>query len=191
MHSTDDFTLLFIHGWTASSNSDFYPPLKKELDALQKNYIIPDLPGGKYPHANEWLDTIHKAVEHVQQPLVIVGHSLGTRAALLYIEKYRPRVRALFLIAAFANRLENAKRRGGEVYPDFFEHHIDIGKVKSCIQSSYVLHSKDDHSIPLEQGREIATDLGATLIVTENRDHFSDPKNAPYILSVLREKAQF
>lgn len=191
MQPTEDYTLLFIHGWTASSTTDFYPPLKKELETLKKNYIIPNLPGGKYPHAHEWLDTIHKAVEHVKQPLVIIGHSLGTRAALLYIEKYMPNVRALYLIAAFANRLENAKRRGGEVYPDFFDHLIDMKKVRSCVQSSYVLHSKDDHSIPLEQGSEIAKDLGATLIVAENRDHFSDPSNAPYILSVLRDTLYF
>jgi predicted alpha/beta hydrolase family esterase len=191
MHKKEDYTLLFIHGWTASSDSDFYPPLKKELDALGKKYIIPDLPGGRYPHAEEWLSVIHESVKHETGPLVIVGHSLGTRAALLYIERYQPQVRALFLIAAFANRLENAKRRGGEVYPDFFTHMVDINKVKSCISESYVLHSKDDHSIPLEQGAEIALDLGSHLIVAENRDHFSDPKNAPYILSVLREKLQF
>lgn len=191
MHTEKDPILLFIHGWTASSDTDFYPPLKTELDALGKRYIIPDLPGGRYPHANEWLSVIHESVKRETGPFVIVGHSLGTRAALLYIERYMPQVRALFLIAAFANRLENAKRRGGEVYPDFFTHLVDIGKIKSCVQESYVLHSRDDHSIPLEQGTEIANDLGARLIVQEDRDHFSDPRNAPYILSVLREKLQF
>lgn len=188
---TEDYTILFIHGWTASSHTDFYPPIRKELDALGKEYVIPDLPGGKHPHADEWLSIIHESVKHVKKPLVIVGHSLGTRAALLYIERYRPQVHALFLIAAFANRLENAQRRGGDAYPDFFEHLVDMEKVKPCIARSYVLHSKDDHSIPLEQGREISHDLGATLIVAENRDHFSDQSNAPYILSVLKDTLHF
>jgi len=119
-----------------------------------------------------------------------VGHSLGTRAALLFIEKYELKVESLFLIAAFANRLENAERKNG-AYSDFFMHKIDTEKIKLLVKRSYVLHSKDDTSIPFEQGEEIANDIDAELIVSENRDHFDKPANALYILKVLKEKIMF
>ena len=186
-----DFKLLFIHGYVATDQTDFYPALSKELDKFGIDYVVPNLPGGKHPHANEWLTVIHEAIKDNKKPLIMVGHSLGTRATLLYIEKYQPQVEKVFLIAAFANRPENAQRNGGKTYPDFFTHKIDIEKVKSHVHSFYVLHSHDDSSISFEQGDEIAKDLDAQLIPFEDRDHFSEPENMPYILRVLREKIGF
>ncbi len=185
------FKILFIHGWTASSKTDFYASLTPLLDTAGIDYVIPDLPGGKYPQAKVWLQRIHETIKNNKKPLIIVGHSLGTRAAQLYIEKYQQKVDYLFLIAAFADRLENAKRRGGDAYPDFFMHKIDMDKVKRMVTHPYILHSKDDSSIPFMQAEEIAQDLSAELIVSEDRNHFSNPTNAPYIFSVLKEKIGF
>lgn len=184
------FKILFIHGYTASSLADYYPPLTLELEKYRVDFSIPDLPGGKYPQAKVWLTKLHETLLRNTKPLIIVGHSLGTRAALLLIEKYDLKVEKLFLIAAFANRLENAKRRNG-VYSDFFMHKIDTQKIKELVTNSYTLHSKDDSSIPFEQGEEIAKDIGAEFIISEDRDHFSSSSNAPYIFSVLKEKIGF
>lgn len=188
--SYPDFKILFIHGYTASSKADFYPALSVLLDKAHIDYAIPDLPGEKYPHAHIWLEKLHESIKNSTKPLIIVGHSLGTRTALLYIEKYLPKVKHLFLIAAFANRLENAKRRD-EVYSDFFENMVDVTKIKSVVEHSYVLHSNDDHSIPIEQGREIAHELDAEIIVSTDRDHYCESSNAPYIFSLLKEKIGF
>ncbi len=46
-----NFKMHFIHGYTASSQADFYPILSKELDKVGLDYVIPDLPGNKYPQA--------------------------------------------------------------------------------------------------------------------------------------------
>lgn len=185
-----EFKILFIHGYTATSQTDFYPALSAELEKIGIDYSIPNLPGGRYPQSKVWLQILHEKLTRNTKPLIIVGHSLGTRAALLFIDKYRLPVEHLFLIAPFANRIENGMRKQG-VYSDFFMRVIDIAEIKPLIKHSYVLHSKDDSSIAFEQGEEIARDIGAELIVSEDHDHFSDPSNAPYILSVLKDKIGF
>lgn len=53
------------------------------------------------------------------------------------------------------------------------------------------MHSRDDSSIPYEQGVSIAKDLNAELITYEKRDHFSNPDNAPFILKALRKELNF
>lgn len=186
-----NFKIIFVHGFTASSKADWYPSITPKLKKLGIDFFVPDLPGGKHPHAEEWLAVIKKEVKKTKKPLVLVGHSLGSRAVLLYLEKYKPQVKLVLLIAAFANRLENAKRRGGETYPDFFEHKIDISKIKTLSDKFIILHSKDDDSIPYEQGKEIAKDLNAELITFADRKHFFKPENAPYILEVLRKELNF
>lgn len=185
-----DFKIIFIHGWTASHLAGWYPNLTKELDNLGIEYAVPDLPGGEHPHAKEWLDILHEIITQTHKPLVFVGHSLGSRTALLYLEKYQLKVEKVFLIAAFANRVENAERRE-RAYADFFEHKIAIETIRPFVGKFIVMHSKDDSSIPYEQGVEIANDLDAKLVTYENRDHFSEPECAPFVLEELRKELDF
>lgn len=188
---TSDFKIVFVHGYTASHLADWYPNISKELTKLGVDFAVPDLPGDEHPHASEWLDVIHKTVLESPKPLVLVGHSLGTRAVLLYLEKYKTNVEKVFLVAAFNNSTENAKRRDGETYPDFFEYPIDLEKIKPLAKEFIVIHSKDDSSINYSQGVEIAKNLGAKLITFENRDHMFKPENAPLILKILRDELNF
>ncbi len=185
-----DVTIVFIHGYTASHLADWYPTISPKLDALGIPYVIPDLPGNEHPHASEWLATLHTAISTIRTPIVLVGHSLGSRAALLYLEKYRPNVKTVLLIAAFNNNTANGKRNEGKSYPDFFDHTIDLTTLTPLVGEFVVMHSKDDDSIPYAQGVEIAKDLHADLVTYEDRSHFSAPENAPYILKELRKKVR-
>lgn len=187
-----DFRIVFVHGYTASSGADWYPNVSRKLDRLGIDCCVPDFPGGRYPHAHEWLSVLHREVKKSEKPLIFVGHSLGTRAVLLYLEKYKVAVEKVFLIAAFANKTENANRHDdGRSYEDFFEHEIDIETIKSLVDSFVVMHSRDDRSIEYEQGVELAQDLGAKMVTYENRDHFSAPENGSIVLEVLRRELDF
>lgn len=187
-----NFRIVFIHGYTSSHVTDWYPAVSIELNKHHIDFAIPVLPGDTLPHANEWLETLHTEISKSNKPLILVGHSLGTRAALLYLEKYKPKnVQLVILIAAFANMLENGQRNDGETYPDFFEHVINIEEIKKLAKKFIVIHSKDDSSIPFEQGAAIANDLNAKLIPYEDRDHFSNPKNAQFILQELQKELHF
>ena len=186
-----DFKIVFVHGYTASHLADWYPNISKELDALGVDYVVPDLPGGTRPHSKEWLKVIDREVKLAGKPVVVVGHSLGSRAVLLYLDQYKTPVKAVFLIAAFANWIENAERRGGEAYPDFFEYKLDIEAIKRLCGHFVVVHSKDDDSIDYKQGEEIAKDLGAKLVTTEGRGHLSASVNAPFVLEQLQLELNF
>ncbi len=186
-----DYKIVFIHGYTASSKVNWYPEMVHLLSAKGIECVVPDLPGGKYPHIHEWLEGVHLAVGDTTKPLVLVGHSLGTRALLLYLEKFQPHVKAAFLVAAFNNDTANGLRYDGESYPDFFAYKIDLRKVIPLVDTFVVIHSKDDSSIPYTQGVEMAEDLGAELRTYEDRDHFSAPENAAIIFSELERVLDF
>lgn len=186
----NDFKIFFIHGYTASSKTDWYPQIAEELKKLNIDFEIPDLPGGEHPHAKDWLKKLHDSVKKTDKPIVLVGHSLGTRTALLFLEKYEMPVKAVFLVAAFSNSLENATAFPDEDYPDFFTHQIDINKVKALSEKFVILHSKDD-PLPFEQGVEISKELGGKLIAYENKGHFSGPENSNEILRIIRQELNF
>jgi len=184
----NNFRIVFVHGYTASSKADWYPDLSPKLKDLGIDFSVPDLSGGDYPHAGKWLEEIDQAVTRSEKPLILVGHSLGTRAVLLYLEKYQKRAEKVFLIAAFANKLENAKRGGGKKFPDFFDHLINLEKIKTLVGKFIVIHSEDDPSISYRQGKELAGQLNARLISYPDRGHFYKPENAPIVLDILRNE---
>lgn len=177
--------IIFAHGYTASATSDWYPEICTELRALKIAYAIPNLPGDTHPHATDWIEALHAEIEKAKEPPIVVGHSLGTRALLLTLEKYPTKLKAMILVAPLANTTENAKRRN-EAYPDFFDHVIDMKKIQDATPNRIILHSIDDDSVPYRQGQEVTRDLGGHLLTYNGKGHFTEAENYIYILDVIK-----
>ena len=178
--------IIFIHGYEASSKVNFYPEISKMLEAEGIEYSVPDLPGGKNPKAEEWLAIIDQEVKRSDKPVVLVGHSLGTRAIQLFLDKHEPKnVDTVLMIAAFNNDCEKNRLVKDEHFENFWQYPVDIEKVKRSASHFIVMHSKDDHSIPYAQGVEISEALNAKLLTYQDRGHFNHPSNAEEIYKVI------
>lgn len=181
------FKIIFVHGYTASSEVNWYPTLRPKLDALGIEYAIPDLPGHKHPHSQDWIQIIHQEVNKSDKSVVLVGHSLGTRAILLYLDQFKTQVEAVLLVAPLSDEIKNADRKGGQAYPDFFEYQIDLTKVKAFSKRWLILHSTDDHSLPYHQhGLQLSQEMDVPLQTFQDREHFIQPDNAPFVFEALR-----
>ena len=178
--------VIFVHGYTASSKVNWYPNISKELDKLGVDYSIPDFPGGEHPKNKDWLEIIDREVKATDKPIVLVGHSLGTRAILLHLEKTQQKVDTAILIAPPGNKSEKWKKYSEGGVADFFEYNINLEKLTELVHTFIVVHSRDDSSVPYEEGVDIANALNAKLITYEDRDHMSAPENATYVLEVLK-----
>ena len=148
--------VIIVHGYTSSPNKKKYKILSRELSNLGIDYSIPALPGGDFPHSREWLEIIGREVKDSKGPVVLVGHSLGTRAILLYLDKFEVKVDKVILIAALNNNEKENSRRRDKGYVDFFEYVIDINKIKERANKFVVIHLKDDDVVDCAQGVEIA-----------------------------------
>ena len=182
--------VIFIHGYTSSPKKKKYRFIAEEFDKSGVEYSIPALPGGENPHSSKWLEIIDNEVASSKKPVVLVGHSLGTRAALLYLDKLGKKVDSVILFAAFDNNYVANRRRKDKHYSDFFDYSIDIQKIKKLAKKFIVVHSKDDDSIDYAQGERISKELGAQLITYEHMGHFSGEErakeNAKVFLDVVK-----
>lgn len=179
--------IIFVHGYTATPKEDFYPALRPLLDQEGIEYLMPLLPGGYHPHSKDWLDVIDDEVQRAgDAPLILVGHSLGARAVLLYLDLFHTAVDAVILVAAFNNDYELNRTRRDEYYADFFEHPVDTELIKTLAKKIIVLHSTDDESIPVSQGQEIAKQLDADLVRVEGHNHFTDAADAAPIFEQIK-----
>lgn len=182
--------VIIIHGYTSSPKKKKYQIIAKELDKLDIEYSIPIFPGKEHPHSKEWLEIIDKEVKSTNKPIVLVGHSLGTRVALLYLDKYEKKVDTVILIAAFNNNYKENRKRRDEHYADFFDYALDIEKIKKLANKFIVIHSKNDDSIDYQQAVDISNELGIKLITHTNMGHFSgeegSEKNAQYFVKLIK-----
>lgn len=170
------YTIIDIPGYNHNSESMWHPDFRKYITESGSEVITLNLPGGKYPVFREWYPIIEQAVSEANNPVILVGHSLGTRAILLFLEQTKQTVQNILLIAPFDNSLSNSNFRDGN-YANFFEHLIDIKQVKSKIKGEIkVIGSEDDVNIPYIQANNIARDLGGELITIPNSGHFLDVK---------------
>lgn len=54
------------------------------------------------------------------------------------------------------------------------------------------MHSRDDHSLDYKQhGLALSKEMNVELLTYEDRDHFSEPRNAPLIYQVLEDRLKF
>jgi len=170
--------VILIHGYTSSPKNKKYQIISQELNKLRVDYSIPAFPGGEYPHSEKWLEIINKEVKNTTKSVILVGHSLGTRAALLYLDKFEQKVDTVILIAAFNNNFKKNRKIRDENYADFFDYALDIKKVKKLANRFIVVHSKDDDSIDYQQGVEISNELEAELMTYEDMGHFCGEERA-------------
>ena len=182
--------VILIHGYTSSPTRKKYQIISRELAKLKVEYAILSMPGDEHPHSKEWIEIIHNEVKKSDKPVVLVGHSLGTRAILLYLDTYHQRVDSVILFGAFNNDAESNQKRQGGNYADFFEYRLDVTKIKKLAVQFIVVHSKDDDRIDYQQGVEISKELNAQLVTYEHAEHFSGEEraeeNAKIFLEVIK-----
>lgn len=178
------YTIIDIPGYNHNSESIWHPEFRKYITESGSEAITLNLPGGKHPVFKEWYPIIEQAVSEANNPIILVGHSLGTRAVLLFLEQNTHTIENIVLIAPFDNSLTNSNFRNGN-YANFFEHLIDINQVKSKIKGEIkVIGSEDDVNIPYIQAQNIARDLSAELITIPNSGHFLDSKWAKLLSEI-------
>ena len=116
--------ILFLHGFTGSSNDwkFIYPHLTSEFFP-----IAIDLPGHgkttapndlKYFSTESYVEVINQVANYFDiGKIIIVGYSMGGRAALQFANKYPERIKALILESSTAG-IENQKERVSRVRID-------------------------------------------------------------------------
>lgn len=164
--------IIIIHGYESSPEHHKYQLIARELKKLGVEFVIPQFPGGKHPKSPEWLKIIDQEVKAANKPVVLVGHSLGTKAILLYLDQFEQKIDSVILIATFNNEVENNKKIADGNLESFFEYPLDVKKIRGLVNKFVVVHSKDDQLIPYQQAFNISQDLKAELITYDNKGHF-------------------
>src|SRR3989338_10766817 len=166
---------IIIHGVYANPEANWFPWLKKELEARSYEAIVPKFPTPLDQSLESWLRIFSGCENKINEETVLIGHSLGVAFILNYLEKANKKVKAAILAAGFHKPLGI---QYDEINKTFVDRQFDWEKIKSCCGKFIVFASDNDEYIPLEMGQELAQKLNAEFNVVHEGGHLN--KKAGY-----------
>jgi len=159
---------VIVHGWGGSPEDGWAPWLRGKLEERGFSVSVPRLPDTHNPEMGAWVRCLSEAVGSPDEDLYFVGHSLGNITIFRYLETLEgtEKVGGAVLVAALIES-EKPKIR------QFFEAPIEWDRIRGACHRFVAINSDDDPHVPLSHGEAIRENLGAELIVQENKGHFS------------------
>ncbi|MFZ5364057.1 MAG: class I tRNA ligase family protein, partial [Patescibacteria group bacterium] len=183
--------VLLIHGFEGSGEGNWLPWLKKELEARGFEVYNPTMTTSEHPTVESWMKELMPFMEKLGEGDIIVGHSLGSKAALHLIEKTKKKIGHLFLIASAVGTVEERdwekfrKEWNGsdiDALKEFWHAPINWGAADKFVQNKNIVLSDDDPYIKKETHKDLPT--GWFYELWSGFGHFQD-KQIPELLDLI------
>lgn len=170
--------VFIFHGTEGYPEENWFPWLKEKLEARGCNVIVPQFPTPPVVPAKiaEWFEVIKGYEQYINEDTILIGHSLGGIFALRVLEQLKHTVKAVFLtgtpigVKPILNYDRDSSFSGFE---------FDWQNIKNKAKHFDVFHSDNDPFVSLENGEQLAKELGVELTFIPNAGHFN--KKAGYL----------
>ncbi len=160
---------VLVHGYKGFPENNWFPWLRRELEARGWTIHAPQLPLAAWPRRPAWIP----ALVDVLRPLdpsqtVLIGHSLGCVSILYALETLRPSTpfAAGVLCAGFGRDFRKTDR-----LVHWFTPPPDLAAIRPFVRRWTCVHSSDDPIVPFAEGEWLAGQLGADLVRLEGKGH--------------------
>ncbi|MFH1520349.1 MAG: alpha/beta fold hydrolase [Candidatus Micrarchaeota archaeon] len=162
--------VFIIHGTGGHPQENWFSWLKTELTKLGYNVIIPQFPTPENQTPKTWFDVFDRYKKDFDKETILIAHSLGGAFALRILEKSNIKINATFLVATPIG-IRPIKNWDGD--QPFIGNKFDWSKIKKNGGKFVVFHSEDDQMVCVENGIELAKELGAEIFIEKNAGHFN------------------
>jgi predicted alpha/beta hydrolase family esterase len=160
--------IFIIHGVGGHPEENWFPWLKKELEKLGHNVIVPQFPTPENQTLQNWLNVLEKHKKYITPATIFIGHSLGVPFILNVVEKYH--IAAAFLVAGFAGKAGN---KFDESMKTFAQKPFDWKQIQNNCKKFVIFHSDNDHYVELSKAEELAKNLNTKVTLVKGAGHFN------------------
>ncbi|OGN15141.1 MAG: hypothetical protein A3J47_01435, partial [Candidatus Yanofskybacteria bacterium RIFCSPHIGHO2_02_FULL_43_22] len=139
--------VFIIHGWEGYPEENWFPWLKKELEAKGFEVFVSQMPDADNPRIEKWIPAIAKIVGTADENTYFVGHSMGCQAVARYLETLpkNAKVGGAIFVAGFFKRLTGLGEEPNfeEVEREWLGTPLDLEKAKNHLSESVAIFSDD------------------------------------------------
>lgn len=178
---------LLIHGFEGNGNGHWFLWLKKKLEERGIKVYNPTISTANHPTVESWLKELTPIVKDFGPDDIVVGHSLGSNAALQLAEKLNKNIGNFFLLASaigrprskeFWSEIENSSSKSDIIsLRKFWESKIDYKKIAITATSVTIIRSADDSLIPKDAHENLPSAFAQE--EWEGYGHFTDSAEIP------------
>ena len=170
--------VFIIHGWEGYPGNNWAPWLKKNLEKKGFKVFTPAMLGTEKPVKSIWLKTIQDLIPDPDEDTYLVGHSMGCQAIQRYLENLSQgqKIGGAVFVAGWINdpMWDGRSEEETKVIRDWFDTPKDYKKIKNHCKQFVSIFSTNDPFISKENWNEAEKELGAKVIILENKSHFDD-----------------
>jgi len=175
---------LIFHGTNNNSQGNWFQWLKKELENLGYEVLVPDLPDASQPDINKYFNFLKNF--NFNSETILIGHSSGASAIFGILNKLSPNIKInlVFSIAGFY-------KDDGFNCQNLFTESFDWEKIKKQAKKFFIIWSTNDPYISEKQTNYLSEHLNVKPIIFENKKHFNLEadkkfKQFPELLEIIK-----
>lgn len=183
-------TAYIIHSWSGNPKSDWYPWLKRELEAKGFKVLVPQMPNTDEPIIEERVSFLQNIIPEVDENTIFIGHSIGCQTIMRYLELLpeKSKVGPVLFVAGWFNldNLEDEETK--EIASQWIETPINFKKISRIAPKIKVfLSSNETYGFVKENSKIFKDKLGAKVIILKNKGHFTEDDGVTKIPEILDE----
>ena len=166
---------IIIHGVYSNPEENWFPWLKKQLEGMSYEVIVPKFPTPLDQSLESWTRAFSQYESKINEETVLIGHSLGAAFILNYLEKTSKKIKAAILVSGFHKLLGS---QYDEINKTFVDKQFNWDKIKSSCGRFFIFAGDNDEYISLEVSNELAKNLNAEMNIVHDGGHLN--KKAGY-----------
>lgn len=189
--------VFIIHGWDGYPEEGCFPWLKKELENRGFIVFTPAMPEPLNPRIDVWVPFLKKQIGVADSNTYFLGHSIGSQTILRYLQSSsdNTEIGGAAFLAPWVHLTNEAYETEADkdIAKPWLETPINWDKVKSHCKKFIAVFSDNDPVVPLSDSEIFKKELGAKIVIENNKKHFSGSdgiKKLPSLLGAILEIAE-
>ncbi|MEK7558412.1 MAG: alpha/beta fold hydrolase [Patescibacteria group bacterium] len=184
--------VFIIHGWEASSSSDWFPWLKKELENRGFEVTVPDMPDTERPNKEVWITYLASLIGAPDEQTYLVGHSIGGNTVLRYLESLdNKKIGGAVLVAPYFGKVVLESGEAKKIADPWLNTPIDFSRIKNVCSNLTFIFSDNDEWVPLENKEFFKEKLSPKIIIERGKGHFNEEDDIAELPSALEALLSF
>ncbi|TQI81260.1 hypothetical protein FHU10_3831 [Serratia fonticola] len=181
------YRVVIVHGFLSTPRHHWFVWLKKQLEKLGIQVVLPTMPSPRSPCSADWLAHLMATVPTVSRHTWFIGHSLGCVTLLHYLALLNEEnpVEGAVLVSGFSEPVPLMAELN-----DFTRQDFDYSQLKKNVGQFVTLCSMNDDIVPAYLTQSLSRSLSAECYSFPSAGHFRAQdgfKQFPELLQVLSD----